>query len=49
MKPQRPPPNEAGFALCLPRYVVPRKLGLYEFKCTVLGHDNMKGVLEVVA
>jgi len=28
---------------------VPRKLGIYEFKCTVLGHGNMKGVLEVVA
>jgi uncharacterized cupredoxin-like copper-binding protein len=31
------------------RYVVPRKLGLYEFKCTVVGHESMKGVLEVVA
>jgi plastocyanin len=30
-------------------YVVPHKLGLYEFKCTVVGHDGMRGVLEVVA
>ena len=28
--------------------VVPRRLGLYEFKCTVVGHEGMKGVLEVV-
>ena len=32
----------------LRRYVVPHKLGLYEFKCTVVGHENMKGILEVV-
>jgi len=30
-------------------YVVPHKLGLYEFKCTVVGHENMKGIIEVVA
>ncbi len=29
-------------------YVMPRKLGLYEFKCTVVGHEGMKGVIEVV-
>ncbi len=33
----------------LARVVMPHKLGLYEFKCTVLGHEGMKGVLEVVA
>ena len=31
------------------RYVMPHKEGVYEFKCTVVGHEGMKGVLEVVA
>lgn len=30
------------------RIVRPHQLGLYEFKCTVPGHERMKGVIEVV-
>jgi hypothetical protein len=29
-------------------YVLPRKLGLFPFYCTVTGHEQMKGVIEVV-
>jgi len=29
-------------------FVMPRKLGLFPFYCTVTGHEGMKGIIEVV-
>ena len=41
-------PAVADADVATQRYVVPRKVGVYEFKCTVVGHEGMKGLLEVV-
>ena len=48
------PHSESPVSVCGPqltpagRIVTPHRLGLYEFKCTVAGHERMKGVIEVV-